>query len=261
MTSRERIEGLFTRIGDNFFVQKELASTDFEKEYIAIRAKENRLYSDEIVSVLPEYSGHPALEREWLARKSSTQKLLRYLDDKKPWRNFLELGCGNGWLSHQLVKTDSREVTSLDINRKELEQAARVFKHAENITFVYADIFTAPLGRGAFDCIVLGSCIQYFRDAPSLLNRLLDLLSENGEIHILDSPLYNNEDMPGAQARSREYFRVQHPEMESFYFHHGWNIFDGLNFSVLAAPSPKFYALFQRWLPVRSPFAWIRIKK
>jgi ubiquinone/menaquinone biosynthesis C-methylase UbiE len=261
MTLRERTKELFVPIHDNFYVQKEFTITDFEKQYINIRRKEDRLYSDEIVRLLPEYSGKAVLKNEWRVRKSSTGKLLRYLDDKTTYRYFLELGCGNGWLSNHLGKQHTREVIGIDINRQELEQAARVFTHKENITFIHADILTAPLNRGTFDCIVLASCIQYFNDAPALLSRLHELLSVGGEIHILDSPFYSDEEAPVARARSQQYFRAQHSAMEGFYFHHRWKIFDGMNASVLSKPPSKFYSLFSRWIPVRSPFAWIRIRK
>ncbi len=52
----------------------------------------------------------------------------------------LELGCGNGWLSHLLSQSLQRDVCGIDVNRTELTQAARMFGHDQRLSFIAADI-------------------------------------------------------------------------------------------------------------------------
>ena len=76
----------------------------------------------------------------------------------------MELGCGNGWLTHHLAMIKNSYVVGVDINRFELEQAARVFNNFNNHKFFYADVFADYFKLGDFDIILLAGSIQYFKD-------------------------------------------------------------------------------------------------
>ena len=52
----------------------------------------------------------------------------------------LDVGCGNGWFSGQLAAIASAKVYALDLNRMELEQAARIF-NLHNLILCYGNIF------------------------------------------------------------------------------------------------------------------------
>ena len=99
----------------------------FEKKYITTRGLENRLYNDEELEKLPDIDAGHTHYREWLMRKRSSQRLVRYLAARKKSMDILEIGCGNGWLSHQFANIPGSQVTGVDINFTELQQAARVF--------------------------------------------------------------------------------------------------------------------------------------
>src|SRR5687767_2559429 len=100
----------------------------FEEQYIRLRQKEGRLYTDEVVRQLPFVSRKDPFYREWRMRAQSAYRLHQYLQKKKRPLKILEVGCGNGWLSHLLSGIPGAVVTGLDINRKELMQATRVFQ-------------------------------------------------------------------------------------------------------------------------------------
>ncbi|WP_431210721.1 hypothetical protein ACQ86N_32840 [Puia sp. P3] len=72
----------------------------FEKKYILIRTLENRLYTDDELAKLPEISATHTHHKEWQIRKNSCQRLVRYLSTRRRSPEILEIGCGNGWLSH-----------------------------------------------------------------------------------------------------------------------------------------------------------------
>lgn len=105
----------------------------FENLYMELRRKENRLYGDEIVANLPEISRDHSQYFEWAVRKKSLHQLVNYLQKKKP-NSILEIGCGNGWLSHQLAKLLPAEICAVDVNETELRQAAYLFKTYENLS-------------------------------------------------------------------------------------------------------------------------------
>src|SRR5690242_8201089 len=117
-----------------------LHATDFEKSYIALRQKERRVYSDRELLQLPDIDeSHPHYQ-EWMARKESSSRLMRYLSRHDGLKKILEIGCGNGWLSAQLAALKNKEVTGMDINVTELAQAERVFGKMENLRFIHNDI-------------------------------------------------------------------------------------------------------------------------
>lgn len=244
---------------NNLFYQLDFPGTgSFEKQYINLRRKENRIYPDEVLVKLPEISADHPLRAEWRIRDNSARKLLKHLQ-KKPTGKILEVGCGNGWLCHHLAQLPACEVAGMDVNENELLQAARVFSGISNLTFCKADIFkTVPFDR--VDCIVLAASIQYFADVPSLLNRLLNLLADEGEIHILDSPFYDDCRIPSARNSSNAYFRGRgFPMMRKYYYHHSWKSIVPFNPGILYDPRDRLNKLRQKLMSA-SPFPWIVIK-
>jgi ubiquinone/menaquinone biosynthesis C-methylase UbiE len=246
---------------DGVYFQRGIGKKDaFEKKYLSIREKENRIYSDEQVGHLPEVNPNHPHYQEWRVRNESMQRLVHYVNQKK-CQQILDIGCGNGWLSNCLAKTKS-EVFALDVNEVELRQASKVFREADNLRFIYADILSNPFKKEKlFDLIVLSSSIQYFPDLTSLIQCLQPLLLKGGEIHILDSPIYPNKtEALSAKKRSEEYFKsMQHGWMNHYYFHHTFDQFRSFDFNVLYDPS-SLYNRFRKIFSAISPFPWILIK-
>src|SRR5580658_4862747 len=104
----------------------------FEKIYITIRRMENRLYTDDEVENLPMISPKHTHSNEWAIRRRSSRRLINFLLKKQFRLRILEIGCGNGWLAHSLAVIPGSEITGLDINFTELQQAARVFNEVPN---------------------------------------------------------------------------------------------------------------------------------
>ena len=191
--------------------------TSFSNFYLLVRQKEQRILKDAEVRKLP------FLDRdEWPYRIKSTQRFIDYISDKPEDLQILTIGCGNGWFSHKIAEIDTQNtVVGLDVNREELEQAARVF-NKKNLRFVYANIFkTATFFKGQFDIITLNGAIQYFPDIDELMKLLRSFLKENGEIHIIDSPFYKTSEILDAKRRSLEYYmNLGVPEMATHYYTH-----------------------------------------
>jgi ubiquinone/menaquinone biosynthesis C-methylase UbiE len=193
----------------------------FEKRYIACRTLEKRMYSDEEVIKLPECPATHPHYREWRMRRASAGKLCAYLATKKKPLAILEIGCGNGWMLHQLSTISRTSLTGLDINFTELQQAARIFSGCHKMRFIYGDIYSGILKDKQFDIILLAASIQYFKSLDEILELCLQHLSPGGEIHVIDTKFYHPKETAAAKQRSRDHFQsLGFPEMSRYYFHH-----------------------------------------
>jgi len=189
-------------------------------------------------------------------------KLISYFEKKSGKLSILELGCGNGWLSHRLSTSLNAEILGIDVNEKELLQGAAIFKSHKKVSFMYADIYSVDLKNETFDVILLASSIQYFADLRKLVERLLELLRPDGEIHLVDSPIYNSSnDSQQAQKRSRDYFDSKGvPEMVNDYFHHSFAELKSFNHQILFNPNSLISLFKRKILKIpQSTFSWIMI--
>lgn len=235
---------------------QEYVYTKFEDAYVKLREKENRLYPDEDVRALPEVPSTNFYAQEWALRKRSSQRLISCLKRKKRALKILEIGCGNGWLSHSLSKIPGAQVTGNDINAIELEQAKRVFGSHVNLQFIYGD-FTEIFTGEKFDIIVFAASIQYFPLLSEIVHSALQKLNSWGEVHIIDSIFYQAEELKQARVRSKEYFaKLGSSEMSRYYFHHCIDDLSKFNHSLFYDPNNPF----RKFLSKKNPFHWVCIK-
>jgi len=239
--------------GVHYLTEKE---NSFSNDYIRVRDIEKRVLTDEQVKKLPFVSKNNQYYNEWIVRQKSTQRFISYLGSKNTSQEILDIGCGNGWFSNLLASVNLRNnIYGLDINAIELEQAARIFK-AENLQFCYGDLFQSKKEfEASFNIITLNACVQYFQDFNELFEILKLYLKPKGEIHIIDSPFYNTNEIKNAQNRTIDYYtRIGVPTMSSHYYHH--SLEDINNFEKLYIPSNKVVSKFFR--KKDSPFMWLR---
>jgi ubiquinone/menaquinone biosynthesis C-methylase UbiE len=223
-----------------------------EKIYIALRSKEGRLLTDEALRMLPEGLHRQPLKKEWSNRKESMKKLKRYLHKGGCASKILDLGCGNGWMANQLA-SGANSVWAMDTNLTELQQGFKVFGSKPNLHFTYADILKDNFQESNFDVIILAASIQYFQDPVLLLKKLRSHLAPAGEIHIIDSPFYEESQLADARRRSADYYsQIGYPQMINYYNHHSWN--------SLAEFSPVKHRNNLSLPFLKSPFPWLIIK-
>lgn len=241
------------------YVQKNvgyLSEKKIEKEatYIAVREREDRILTDNEVAQLPFLK-----TKEWPIRKKSCSRFISYLTTQKKHLNILDLGCGNGWFSNQIAALSPNYfILGLDVNCFELEQAARVFQK-ENLQFAYGDIFEIqPFLLEKFDIIVLNGVIQYFPNFDIVITTLQSFLKPKGEIHIIDSPFYEKEEIQEAKIRTQDYYTsLGFPEMSNNYFHHNYE--EITTYKTMYKPQKSiFNRIFNKH---NSPFLWVVIYK
>jgi ubiquinone/menaquinone biosynthesis C-methylase UbiE len=252
---------LVTKRADGLYYQNNFSFEGFEKQYIELRKKENRLHSDEETRQLPHVGADHPHHAEWVIRELSTQRLITHLKEQH-FNNLLEVGCGNGWLTNQLSKSLDADVCGIDVNNFELSQAVKLFSN-DKITFFQTDIFSETLPANFFDAVVFASSIQYFPNIGKVLQKIFPLIHPSGEVHIIDTPFYSPQQIVDAHIRTKKYFaQIGFPEMSNNYFHHSPDALSTYNFSYGHNPSSIYQrtikALFRK---LHSPFPWIIIKK
>jgi len=227
-----------------------------EEMYIAIREKEGRIYTDKQVARLPDIDKGHRFYKEWIIRQRSSQRLVTYLAAMHRPLNILEIGCGNGWLSAKLAGIPHAKVTGLDPNRIEIEQARRVFKRP-NLQFIQKgfdhDTFE---GKVKFDIIIFAASLQYFPSVRVVIANAFALLTEQGKVHILDTPFYNVQQADIAAQRCRKYYEdMGFQGMAENYFHHTMNKIQAFKHRVLFDPRGLWNRIVKK-----DVFYWIVLK-
>lgn len=235
------------------------AFSAFESTYLQLREKEGRILTDDQVRMLPYIRGlNPQLDAEWKFRANSFDKLKKYFIGAREGSRILDLGCGNGWTAAGLAGNKRLQLFAVDVNRQELEQADRVFS-MPNLQFYFGDILSELFEPTSFQYIVMNACMQYFPDLDNLINRLFHFLEKGGEIHIVDTPIYDAAEVPAARKRSEEYYSgMGFPEMVENYFHHSWE-----DLRYFQPERMDVQSFLTKLLMKKTPgnLCWIKIKK
>jgi ubiquinone/menaquinone biosynthesis C-methylase UbiE len=233
----------------------------FEKVYHRIRKLEKRNYSDEEVRLLPFSSRLNPHREEWNFRARSFLRFKKYLSQKKSGLNILDLGCGNGWFAGKILSEQNHNFYCVDINLNDLTQGARIFS-SENLKFIYADLFAVKFPRSSFDLVIMNSSIQYFPDLKILMRELFYLLNSYGEIHILDSLFYDDEEIVFAKNKSDRYFELLgFPQMKGKIFQHSYRTLNKFNHNFLYDPRTFTNKLLRAAFGKDTPYPWIVIKR
>lgn len=226
------------------------ANAKFEEQYKSVRDKEGRWLDDNAAKQLPTVDRNDPTFNEWKKRAWMLNKFETYMSLASTL-NVLDIGCGNGWMTNK-ISNHAENITGVDIGAEELEQAARCFG-SESVQFVCTTDWSL-LPQASFDLIYFAGSFHYFEPDKNFWKSLYDLLTPDGEIHILETQFYAKEEVEAARKRSAEYFKKMNESID-YYKHLSWNILPE-NYEVLYQPG-----LGNKIFKNRSPFPWIRIRK
>jgi release factor glutamine methyltransferase len=238
-------------------VERKSDADSFVDLYIGLRSKEGRMYTDEELNRLPDIRPDHPLAGEWALRKNSAAEIYVYhFLQRKPF-DILEIGCGNGWLTHKLSTIKRCRASGIDINEPELEQAKRVFGESDHLRFINGDIRDGVLKNRHFDVIIFAASIQYFDNLEEILDCALRHLAPGGKIHIMDSFFYKQSQQQAARMRSRKYFEMLgFPAMFGYYFHHSFSELKKFKYKMLFTPESIYSRIDKR----KRMFPWIIIE-
>ena len=160
---------------------------------------------------------------EWKVKARSMVALLGVLDPRKPLRVF-DLGCGNGWLSHQLA-IRGHDVYAVDVALDDtvgLGAAGVYVRLGPPFQRVWADLERLPVQSASVDAVVCNASLHYARDVRVSLRNIARVLRPGGFLAILNSPVHTR---PTSAARAQADFRARLRSLEASHevvstYHH-----------------------------------------
>ncbi|WP_419786672.1 class I SAM-dependent methyltransferase [Pseudodesulfovibrio sp.] len=83
----------------------------------------------------------------------------------------LDVGCGNGAVSHSIATATGASILGMDIDPANIAMARKRHAHPR-ITFATGDV-TTDIPDQKFDIIVLSNVLEHLKDRPAFLSRLM----------------------------------------------------------------------------------------
>lgn len=170
----------------------------FAREYATIRASEGWQHDDDAYfRALPHVPPDDPLAALWQRRARSYALLLDRAivpRERPPARPLaiLDLGAGNCWLAHRLA-TRGHRVAAIDLIISDWDGlgAHRRYDTAA-ITPIQATFDRLPLADAVADLAIFDATLHYSANYAATLAAALRALRPDGQIVILDSPLYRD---------------------------------------------------------------------
>ena len=167
----------------------------FMEDYEAIRRSEERgSTSANYYRALPfkDLNGHH--KADWRIRARSfkvlSNKVLTQIQNPlERSLKILDLGAGNGWLSNRLAAQGDRVIAvDLLINEQDGLGAWKHYEHS--FTPVQAEFNHLPIMDRFADAVIFNASFHYSENYATTLKEALRVLSRDGRIVIMDSPVY-----------------------------------------------------------------------
>ncbi len=119
----------------------------------------------------------------------------------------LDVGAGNCWMSIRLAEL-GHQVIAVDINL-DLSDGLGVASKLNSagllkFSCVRAEFDYLPFPEASFDVIAFNASLHYSTNIKATLLRTLRLLTENGALYILDSPIYHDVESGKAMVHERQ---------------------------------------------------------
>jgi ubiquinone/menaquinone biosynthesis C-methylase UbiE len=105
-----------------------------------------------------------------------------------PEMKVLEIGCGTGYFSQELIKTKA-QIISIDIST-DLLNVAKQNINSSNITFLVDNAYSMSFKNSLFDCVV-GSSILHHLDIDKAFSEIYRVLKPNGKLFFTEPNMLN----------------------------------------------------------------------
>jgi SAM-dependent methyltransferase len=179
-----------------FLTAARLRSTEPQMhQYRLVREREGyRVSSPEYYRMLPCVRPDDPHAAEWRIRRESFQHLLRWalpLVGSDPIR-VLDVGAGNGWLSHRLAEL-GHEVAAVDCLDDDEDGLGACRHYATTFARIQADFDALPLAPAQFDLVVFNGSLHYSPNVCATLAQAHRVLAPGGTLVAMDSPTFRHE--------------------------------------------------------------------
>ena len=123
------------------------------------------------------------------AGKMRWQRRVQMLTDHlKPADKVLEIGCGTGYFTKEIVKTGAL-VTAIDISPELLEIAKQDIKDT-NVSFVLDNAYDLSFDADSFDSIV-GSSVLHHLEIEKAVSEMFRVLKPGGSFYFTEPNMMN----------------------------------------------------------------------
>jgi ubiquinone/menaquinone biosynthesis C-methylase UbiE len=181
----------------------------FIRDYETIRHAEGRgSTSEKYYRALPfkDLSGHH--KADWRIRARSFNVLVNKV--LTPLQNplerslkILDLGAGNGWLSNRLAAQGDR-VFAVDLLINDLDGLGAWKYYEHTFTPVQAEFNHLPIADRFADAVIFNASFHYAENYSESLQEALRVLSVQGRVVIMDSPVYRRGESGKQMVQERE---------------------------------------------------------
>jgi HemK-related putative methylase len=201
----ERVDGIWR------LLPAERASyfDQFVHEYETIRHHEGRNHrKSEYYEALPFKDLSGRYTADWQIRAVSFKALISRIVTPLEARLrrplvILDLGAGNGWLSNRLAQR-GHHVAAIDLLVNTADGLGACMHYRTHFMPIQAEFDHLPLASGQADLVIFNGSFHYSTKFEKTLAEGLRVLRPEGQIIILDSPLYHDAASGRAMVRERE---------------------------------------------------------
>jgi len=258
----ERRNGLY-----RFLTESRLTAAEpVIRQYRVVREREGyRVSRPEYYQMLPSVPPDDPHAPEWRLRRESFERLHRRILPSvgpEPIR-VLDVGAGNGWLSHRLASL-GHQVVAVDRLDDELDGLGAWRHYATRFVPVQADFDALPFAPGQFNLVVFNGSLHYSPNVAASLARAHRMLAPGGALAVMDSPMFRREAEGHAMVADKlRRFKTEYGLTEVVHPNVGFLTFAAL---AEAAVSLGLRGRFRRsrgplmWR-ARRELAWIRLRR
>jgi SAM-dependent methyltransferase len=186
----------------------------------------------------------------WRIRRTSLANLRQVLKQSGPSRplRILDLGAGNGWLSHRLA-LDGHACVAVDWLDDAEDGLAASRHYPVGFTSIQADFDDLPLAPEQFDVAVFNASLHYSPDPGATLRRARETVVDGGILVVMDSPVFRSDEDGRRMLEARQgRFRAMGAE----------NVRWGVGYLTTAglARAAGDAGIRVRWIPSRGRPGW-----
>ncbi|MGA7669496.1 MAG: methyltransferase [Nitrolancea sp.] len=181
----------------------------FMQEYETVRKQEGRSSPNSAYyHSLPFEDLTGRFRADWRIRATTyrtfVDRVISPLEIKlrRPLR-VLDLGAGNCWLSNRLAER-GHSVAAIDLMTNDSDGLGAHRHYATSFIPIQAEFDRLPLGSLQADIAIFNGSFHYSTDFEETLREALRVLRADGEVVILDSPIYRDTSSGAAMVAERE---------------------------------------------------------
>ncbi len=189
--------------------ERELALRRFIAEYREVRRRERwGSPGPAYYHALPFRDLSGRFVETWRIRAASFQALLQRVvapleeAERRPLA-VLDLGAGNGWLSHRLAERGHR-LAAVDLCDDERDGLGAHVHYPTSFMPVLADFDHLPFADRQADLVVFNAALHYSEDVARTLAEAVRVLRQAGLLVVVDSPIYHDAESGRTMLAERE---------------------------------------------------------